>query len=110
MQKKSGSAASGPTRSAFSKLCRRYHQQRRQQRRCEWRPCRQWRRQRTSWVSDSDLAMSPSALPLAGAESVDDVPAKPKPAASTNAIMIERIQSSLGWCGPRTARSVWVFS
>jgi hypothetical protein len=35
-------------------------------------------------------------LLLIGADSVDDVPAKPKPAASTNAIMIERIQSSLG--------------
>jgi hypothetical protein len=42
------------------------------------------------------LATSPSTLLLTGAESVDDVPAKPKPAASTNAIMIERIQSSLG--------------
>jgi hypothetical protein len=35
-------------------------------------------------------------LVLIGADSDDDVPAKPKPAASTNAIMIERIQSSLG--------------
>jgi hypothetical protein len=42
------------------------------------------------------LATSPSTLLLIGADRVDDVPAKPKPAASTNAIMIERIQSSLG--------------
>jgi len=57
------------------------------------------------------LATSPSTLLLIGADSVDDVPAKPKPAASTNAIMIERIQSSLGlYLGLRTARSVWGFS
>jgi hypothetical protein len=57
------------------------------------------------------LATSPSTLLLIGADSVDDVPAKPKPAASTNAIMIERIQSSLGLdLGLRTARSVWGFS
>jgi hypothetical protein len=57
------------------------------------------------------LATSPSTLLLIGADSVDDVPAKPKPAASTNAIMIERIQSSLGLdLGLRAARSVWGFS
>ena len=45
---------------------------------------------------------------LIGADSDDDVPAKPKPAASTNAIMIERIQSSLGLdLGLRRPYSVW---
>jgi hypothetical protein len=42
------------------------------------------------------LPISPSTLLFVGAAIVVDVPAKPKPAASTSAIMIERIKTSFG--------------
>ena len=42
-------------------------------------------------MTDCDFPISPMTLLLIGAAIEDDVPARPKPAARTNAIAIERI-------------------
>jgi hypothetical protein len=84
-----GAAGPDPDRAGRLALALRYHQQRRQH-----LHRLQTRRHRTSWTTDCDFAASLIALPLIGADSDDDVPAKPKHAASASAMTKERMFAS----------------